>query len=29
MVTEALRDPPDWRVILPVEKVELLTGTAN
>ena len=29
MVAEALRDEPDWRGILRLEKVEFRTGTAN
>jgi hypothetical protein len=29
MVAEALRDEPDWRGILRVEKVEFRTGTSN
>ena len=29
MLEKALRDEPDWREILRVEKVELRTGTAN
>jgi hypothetical protein len=29
MVAEALRDEPDWRAILRVEKIEFRTGTAN
>jgi hypothetical protein len=29
MIAEALRDEPDWREILRVEKIELRTGTTN
>jgi hypothetical protein len=29
MVAEALRDEPDWRGILRVEKIEFRTGTPN
>jgi hypothetical protein len=29
MVGEALRDEPDWRTILRVEKIEFRTGTAK
>jgi hypothetical protein len=29
VLAEALRDEPDWRGILRVEKIELRTGTAN
>jgi hypothetical protein len=29
MVTEALKDEPDWRGILRVEKIEFSTGAAN
>jgi hypothetical protein len=29
MVAEALRDEPDWRGILRVEKIEFRTGMAN
>jgi hypothetical protein len=29
LVAEALRDEPDWRGILRVEKIEFRTGTAN
>jgi hypothetical protein len=29
VLAEALRDEPDWRGVLRVEKIELLTGTAN
>jgi hypothetical protein len=29
MLAEALRDEPDWREILRVEKIEFRTGTAN
>jgi hypothetical protein len=29
MLTEALRDEPDWCRILRVEKIEFRTGTAN
>jgi hypothetical protein len=29
MLENALRDEPDWRGVLRVEKVEFRTGTAN
>jgi hypothetical protein len=29
MLVEAVRDEPEWRAVLRVEKIEFRTGTAN